>query len=228
MTATTTVDAGSGKAFDAYLSRPSQANGHAVIVLQEIFGVTDAVRGVADRFAEDGYLALAPDLFWREAPGIQLGHSKADIARAFTLVGRYQDSFGMDDVRATVQHIRGMDAFSGKVAVAGMCLGGKLAFLSATLSEVDAAVCFYGVGIEHCLQYVPALQAPLMLHFGDQDPYIPAEARAKIFDALSGNLAVTLHDYSNAGHGFYTRGAPADIALARQRTNDFLQRVVQA
>lgn len=221
------IDAGLGKSFDAYLREPVKANGHAVIVLQEIFGVTPAVRAVSDRFAEDGYLAVAPDLFWREAPGIQLSHSKEDITRALRLADAYHDSFGLDDIRNTVRQVRTMPGFSGNVAVAGMCMGGKLAFLAATLDEVDATVSFYGVGIERCLAQVPALKHPLMLHFGDKDSYVPAPARNQIVDALAGSNAVEVHVYPAADHGFYTRGTQSDIALARERTNAFLHKAMQ-
>lgn len=217
------IEAADGRRFDAYVSTPSQANGHAVIVLQEIFGVTSAVRGIADRFAQDGYLAFAPDLFWREQPGIELSHSREDIAKAMALLGRYKEEDGLSDVGSTARHIRGLSGFTGKVAVAGMCLGGKLAYLAATRADVDAAVAFYGVGIESRLDKAAALKCPLLLHFGDQDSYVPSEARQQIGAALEARESVQIHVYGGAGHGFYTRGAPGDVALARERTNTFLQ-----
>ena len=224
----TSIDAAEGGRFDAYVSTPSQANGQAVIVLQEIFGVTSAVRGIADRFAQDGYLAFAPDLFWREQAGIELSHSREDIAKAMAILARYRDDDGLSDVGSTVRHILGLPGFTGKIAVAGMCLGGKLAYLAATRADVDAAVAFYGVGIETRLDMATALKCPLLLHFGDQDSYVPALARQQIGVAFDGRASVQLHVYAGAGHGFYTRGNPADVALARERTNAFLQQQMRA
>ena len=207
----------------AYVSIPAQPNGHAVIVLQEIFGVTRAIRGIADRFADDGYLAFAPDLFWRAQPGIELSHSKEDMAKAFVLLRNYSDDSGMEDVGSTARHIRSLPGFSGKVVVAGMCLGGMLAYLGAMRDDIDAAVGYYGVGIEKKLDRAAAIRAPLQLHFGDRDPYVPDAARKSIVDALASNPLVEIHEYPGAGHGFYTRGSAEDIALARERTNAFLR-----
>ena len=207
---------------NAYVGIPAQPNGHAVIVLQEIFGVTGAIRGIADRFADDGYLAVAPDLFWRTQPGIELSHSKEDVAKAFGLLKGYSDANGMDDVGSTARHIRSLPGFSGKVAVAGMCLGGMLAYLAAMRDDVDAAVGYYGVGIEKKLDCAASLRAPLQLHFGDRDSYVAEDARKAIVEELASNPLVEIHEYPGADHGFYTRGSAEDIALARKRTNAFL------
>ena len=221
------IDAGNGQQFNAHVSIPERPNGHAVIVLQEIFGVTGAIRGIADRFAEDGYLAYAPDLFWRASPGIELSHSKEDMGKAFELLGSYRDADGVADIGSTARHIRALAGFAGKVATAGMCLGGKLAYLAATRTDVDAAIGYYGVGIEKCLGTAGAVQRPLQLHFGDKDKYAPVEAQRQIAEALAANTLVEIHTYPGADHGFYTRGDPKDIQTARQRTNDFLQRVLE-
>ena len=168
-------------------------------------------------------MAYAPDLFWRFGPNISLTHSKEDIAKAMGYLHEYPDSDGLSDIASTTQHIRSLPGFSGRVAVAGMCLGGKLAYLAAASASVDAAVSFYGVGIETHLHLASALQCPLMLHFGDMDPYVPEPARQAIADALQPQPSVTMHLYPGANHGFYTRGAAADVALARERTCAFLQ-----
>lgn len=215
-----------GGSFSAYVSLPSKPNGHAVVVLQEIFGLTVPVRQVADRFAEDGYLAYAPDLFWRMEHGLELSHSKEDIARAFGFLARYKDEDGLSDIASTIAHIRARPGMKGQVAVAGMCLGGKLAYLAATLPGVNAAVGFYGVGIEKRLDAAGALQCPLVLHFGDQDRYVPLDAREQIARALEGKSVETFL-YRGADHGFYTRGNEDDIALARERTVLFLQRTLR-
>ena len=219
------ISSADGRKFDAYVSEPTSPNGHAVIVLQEIFGVTADIRRVADRFAQDGFVAYAPDLFWRMSPGVELTHSKEGMQRALELLGQYQDEDGVSDIAQTAAHIR--KDFQGKVAAAGLCLGGKLAYLAATLATVDAAVAFYGVGIEKRLDAAAAIRCPLMLHFGDQDPYVSDQSREQIANALA-NKAVQSHLYPGANHGFYTRGQAADIELARQRTNAFLKRALTA
>lgn len=214
-----------GGSFSAYVSQPNKPNGHAVVVLQEIFGLTLPVRQVADRFAEDGYLAYAPDLFWRMEQRVELSHSKDDIARAFGFLARYKDEDGLADIASTIAHIRARPGMNGQVAVAGMCLGGKLAYLAATLPVVNAAVGFYGVGIEKCLHLAGDLQCPLLLHFGDQDRYVPPAAREEIAKALEGKTVATFL-YPGADHGFFTRGGQEDIALARERTRVFLERAL--
>ena len=221
-----TIRAADGRSFDAYVSEPAQPNGHAVIVLQEIFGVTRHVRGIADRFAEDGYLAYAPDLFWRIEPGVQLSHSKEDMQKAFDFLEKYRDEDGLADIVSTAAAVRARTGFQGRVAVAGLCLGGKLAYLATTLAEVDAAVGYYGVGIEQRLDAAQAMRCPLQLHFGGQDKYASETARAQVSVALQGKAA-EIHLYPGADHGFYTRGAQGDIDLARARTNAFLGRALQ-
>ena len=223
---TESIGAGDGRHFDAYVSVPPQPNGHALIVLQEIFGVTPHIRGVADRFAEDGYLAFAPDLFWRAQPGLSLTHSKEDMARAFALVQQYDEGDGVSDIALVEAHIRALPGFAGKVAVAGMCLGGKLAYLAAARGNIDAAVSFYGVGIEKDLGEAKSLRCPLMLNFGERDKYVAAAAREQIAVALAGKPNVESWLYEGADHGFYTRGDAAVIALARTRTNSFLKKAL--
>lgn len=220
------IEAENGQHFSAYLSLPERPNGHAVVVLQEIFGVTPHIRDIADRFAQDGYLALAPDLFWRLEPGLSLTHSKDDMARAFALVQQFDESLGVQDVARTVAHIEQLPGFRGKVAVAGMCLGGKLAYLAAARGVAAAAVGYYGVGIEKNLDEAGAINCPLMLAFGDRDRYVPPAAREQINAALAGNPQVVTQVYEGADHGFYTRGDAATISLARQHTNEFLQRAL--
>jgi len=212
-----------GGRFGAYVAQPSQPNGHAVVLLQEIFGVTSAIRKVADRYADAGYLVLAPDLFWRLEPGIELSHSREDIQRAMSLLEQFDTDRGLSDIRATADHIRQRPGFTGKVAVAGLCMGGRLAYLACARPGFDAGLAFYGVGIEKDLDQAASLVCPLMLHFGRQDDYVPPKAQAAITAALEAQPLATLHFYEDAGHGFYTRGKPEDIALAHQRSLAFLE-----
>lgn len=217
------VPAGNGEGFHAYVALPAKPNGHAVIVLQEIFGVTADIRNLADRYAAEGYLALAPDLFWRIQPGIELGHTKADIGQAFEYLARFNEDLAVEDIGRVADHVRALPGFSGRVVVLGLCLGGKLAYLAAAKLNLAAAVSFYGVGIEERLDLAGALRCPLMLHYGGRDRYAKPEAVDRVESMLSGDDRVVLCRYAEADHGFYTRTTGADAALAHGRTLAFLQ-----
>ncbi|WP_299454137.1 dienelactone hydrolase family protein [uncultured Pigmentiphaga sp.] len=225
-TGSTNIDAGDGRQFHAYASLPAQPNGHAVIILQEIFGVTAAIRALADKYAAAGYLALAPDLFWRLEPGVELSHSKDDLERAFGYLQRFDEAAGLDDIGRTAEHIRAQPGFTGGVAAVGLCLGGKLAFRAAAGLDIDAAAVFYGVGVEDHLGEAPT--CPIILHYGDQDRYASADAQARIEAALRERADATFYRYPGAGHGFYTRGATDAAALAHERTVAFLHSVLRA
>lgn len=220
---TDTIAAADGGKFDAYVSIPQRPNGHAVIILQEIFGVTAVIRSVADRYAAEGYLAYAPDLFWRIEPGVQLSHSKDDMAKAFGFLQRFDENQGIEDIGRTAAHIRALPGFDGRVAVVGLCLGGKLAYLASTRLDVDAAVSFYGVGIENNLDEATRVRCPLLLHFGELDKYAAPAVVSRIGDALKGNARTALHSYAGADHGFYTRGDAQTIRVAHERTTRFLR-----
>ncbi len=218
--------AGSGQGFSAYVGVPEQPNGNAVIVLQEIFGVTPAIRKVADRFAEAGYLAFAPDLFWRVEPGLSLTHSKEDMARAFSILGSFSDDSAMQDIAATQAHIRGLPGFSGRIAAVGMCLGGKLAYLAAARLPLDSAIAFYGVGIEKHLEEASGIDCPLLMLFGGMDKYVSADARSQIADAT--DTRAELQIYPEADHGFYTRGDAGTMADAHRKALGFLSATLAA
>lgn len=212
-----------GRSFGAYVARPAAPNGHAIVLLQEIFGVTATIRRVADRYARDGYLVCAPDLFWRLQPGVELGHSKEEIQRAMSLLREFDDDQGIADIEQAVAYIRAQPGFSGGVAAAGLCLGGKLAYLACARTTVNAAVSYYGVGIEAHLDEAPQLKCPIILHFGTNDSYVPATAQEAIAAALSTHPKASVHFYDQAGHGFYTRGDPEQIQSAHDATEAFLR-----
>lgn len=225
MKSTEIVQAADGGRFNVHVSEPAQPNGHAVVVLQEAFGVNQTVRDVADRFAAEGYLAMAPDLFWRFQPGIELSRTPEDMQRALELLGRFDAQKGVSDIASTLEHIRRRPGFHGCVFTLGMCLGGRLAYLSAVRLDPDAAVGFYGVGIEKQLSEAASLRCPLLLHFGESDKFVPPEAVRQIADALASDDRVTIHTYPGAEHAFYTRGDPETVRLAHRRTLDFLEAV---
>lgn len=217
------IDAGDGKHFDAYVSVPDQPNGKAVIVVQEIFGVTPYIREVADRYARDGYLAVAPDLFWRIEPGMSLTHSKEDMQQAFAALEKFNEDLGVEDIGRAVAFAKARRGTSGGVAVVGMCLGGKLAWLAASRLSIDASLAFYGVGIEKNLADAASIKTPLLMFFGGNDKYVPQAVREKIAAATVGNPVVRMEVYEKADHGFYTRGDATVISSAHEKALAFLQ-----
>ena len=200
-----TIAAHDGGSFMGYLSVPAAGAGPGVVVIQEIFGVNAVMRGVSDWLAGEGYMALCPDLFWRQEPGIQLSdRTPAEWERAFELFGGFDLEAGVKDLDATVETLRGTDGCLGKVGAIGFCLGGRLAYLAATRTKADAAVGYYGVMLDEHLD--EAIHCPLALHMAGADEFAPPEVRRKVHAALDGNARVTLYDYPGQGHAFACLG----------------------
>jgi carboxymethylenebutenolidase len=211
--------------FGGYLASPSTGSGAGIVVIQEIFGVNKVMRDVADSFAARGYFALAPDLFWRLEPGVQLtDKSDAEWKRAFALMQKFDPDKGVSDIQATIRHLRGLDGASGKVGAVGYCLGGLLAYLTAARTDADASVGYYGVNIDSKLDEANNIAKPLMLHVAEKDQYVKPEAQKKIVDALKTNPHVTIHLYPGMDHAFAREGgahydkACADLANGRTST----------
>lgn len=217
---------GTGR-FAAYRAAPSLAPTAAIIVIQEIFGVNAGIRRKADDWAAKGYLALAPDMFWRFAPGYDVDPDIAEQAQdAFEVRKQFDPDRGIMDVEACIRAARAaLGAGGGKVGVVGFCMGGRVAYLAATRTDTDASVGYYGGMIDQSLGEAHAIARPLMLHFAADDAHITAEVRASIHAALDGNAHVTIHDYAGVGHGFAdTFGKRRSDAAAREadaRTDAF-------
>jgi carboxymethylenebutenolidase len=211
--------------FGAYLATPGSERGPGIVVIQEIFGVNAVMRGIADAFAARGYFALAPDLFWRLEPGVQLtDKTDAEWKQAFDLMGRFNQDKGVEDIQATIAHLRRQPGCTSRVGTVGYCLGGLLAFLSATRTDSDASVGYYGVSIPEKLGEAAKIRKPLMLHIAGKDQFVPSEAQKKIQDGLRGNPLVTVHVYPEMDHAFARVGgahydkANADLANGRTAT----------
>ena len=214
--------------FSAYVARPAAAKAPAVVVIQEIFGVNQVMRDVCDRLASAGFLAVCPDLFWRLEPGVDItDQSKAEWDKAFDLMTRFDVDQGVEDIGATIDQVRALDGCSGKVGAVGYCLGGRLAYLTATRTDSNASVGYYGVGIEAYLPEAEKLAHPLMLHIAEDDGFVPKEAQALITAALKDHPQVILHTYPGCDHAFARPGgAHYDAAAAAQadgRTLAFLR-----
>jgi carboxymethylenebutenolidase len=197
---------GSG-AFSAYVASPKAPKAPAVLVIQEIFGVNKNLRDICDKLAQDGYLAVCPDLFWRQEPGIQLtDQTEAEWKRAFELFQGFNVDKGVVDLKATLDFIRQQPGCSGKVGTVGFCLGGKLAYLMATRADADCNVAYYGVGIEGLLDESGSIKKPLLMHIAEKDGYVPPAAQQKIIAALKDNKNVEIHTYPGMDHAFTRLG----------------------
>lgn len=212
-----------GGSFRGYLATPAQREGPGIVLCHEIFGVNAAMREVADYYAEEGYTVLAPDLFWRAEPGIELGYSPEDSERAFALYRGFDQDKGVEDIDASIRALGSLADCAGKIGVLGFCLGGKLAYLAACrLPHVACAVSYYGVGIEAALGEATGLQGRLVLQIAEQDRFCPAEAQQQIRAALSGRENVELYVYPDVDHAFARAGGEhwnkAAALMAHQRS----------
>ena len=215
-------------AFSAYVARPAASPAPAVVVIQEIFGVNQVMRDIADRLAEQGYLAVCPDLFWRIEPGIDItDQSEAEMKKAFELYNAFDVDKGVEDIDATIDAVRADPGCNGKVGAVGYCLGGLLAFLTAARTGSDATVAYYGVGIEKHLAAEEQIVHPLMLHIAEQDGFVPPEAQALIRQTLKDHPQITIHTYPGRDHAFARTGGEnydaADAKAANDRTAAFFK-----
>jgi len=214
--------------FGAYCAEPSGAPKAAIIVIQEIFGVNPGIRQKCDKLAAEGYLALAPDLFWRIEPGMELDPDIPDqLQKAFGLFGKFDQDTGIRDIEATIRAAKARTG-GGKVGAVGYCLGGRLAYMTAARTDIDASVGYYAVGIDNLLGESHAIAHPLMLHIAAEDGFVSPEEQAKVHAGLDRHARVTLHDYQGVDHGFAAemgaRRVEDAAQLADSRTLDFFAR----
>lgn len=226
MTETVTIPTlDGGASFNAYVARPEGAPKAAIIVIQEIFGVNPGIRSKCDGWAAEGYLAVAPDLFFRMKPGIELDPDvEAEFNQALDYFGKYNPDDGVKDIEATIHWIR-REAGVPKVGCVGYCLGGKLAYMTAARTDIDASVGYYGVMIDQMLGEKHGIAHPLMLHVPTADHFVGPEAQAAMHAGLDDHPRVTLYDYEGLDHGFATesgsRRNEEGAKLADGRTRAF-------
>lgn len=203
MTYSTTVTALDGQgAFALYVAEPATEPKAAIVVVQEIFGVNADIRRKCDLLAQAGYLALAPDMFWRMEPGLQLDPDvPSSWDRGIALVIRFDTDAGVRDVQATIDKARALVG-GRKVGLVGYSLGGRMAAFAAARTDVDASVGYYGVQVDKMLGEKDAIANPLMLHIPEIDPQVSDAVQAEIHRALDGHPKVTLHDYPGEHHCF--------------------------
>src|ERR1700761_3736822 len=213
--------------FHAYIARPATLPAPAIVVLQELFGVNADIRATCDELCAQGYIAMAPDLFWRQEPGVDLDvRSEEDWQHGLRLYAAYNREAGVKDIMETVRTAVDLKESTGKVAVMGYCLGALMAFIAAARYEVDAAVAYHGGGTEQYLDEVDGLRAPLLMHLGEEDEFISKAAQAQIKAALAKMPNATVYSYQGQRHAFSrhngTHYNATAAVLANGRTSEFL------
>src|SRR6266851_4898227 len=189
---------GQGGTFAAYIARPKTSPAPTVVVLQELFGVNADIRKTCDELAEQGFLAVAPDLFWRQEPGVDLSvTSEADWQHGLRLYGAYDRDAGAKDVKDTINAVRSLPECNGRVAILGYCLGALMVFLTAVRYDgVDAAVAYHGGDTEKYLGEINGFDSPLLMHLAEEDEFICKAAQAEIKTALASKPNATIYSYS--------------------------------
>jgi carboxymethylenebutenolidase len=217
--------------FEGYLALPPGGRGPGLLLWQEIFGVNEHIQTVAEQYALAGFVVLAPDAFWRQAPRVQLGYAGADRERALALMQAYTAADALADIAAAVAALRVRPEVQGGIGTLGYCMGGRLAYLTAATAPLDAAVAFYGGGIQSQLDRAAAVSCPLQFHYAEKDDHIPLSAVEQVRQAMSSaGKSAEVHVYPGSMHGFncWARGsyhAPS-AALALGRSLTFLARTL--
>ncbi len=214
--------------FTGYFAPAKSGIGPGIVMIQEIFGVNQSMRNIADRFADEGYTVLVPDLFWRLKPNVDLGYEGADLQQAFEYYHTFDVAQGVQDLITAANLLRSHSACKTKIATLGFCLGGKLAYLTAAQHSIDAAVCFYGGGIADHLDEARNIHCPILMHFGEADEMIPSNQVEDIKAAFQGRDDVEIYVYPGVGHAFFNHCRksydPKAASLAEKRSLDFLKR----
>lgn len=224
------IKAQDGGLFKGYLALPHHAEkggkGPGIVLIQEIFGVNSHIRAVADQYASDGYTVLAPDIFWRMQPMVDLGYGPEDFQKGMEYMQKMDFTAAVKDLAAAAVTLRALPQCAGKVASLGYCMGGMLSYLCAANAGVDAAVCYYGGGIHTQLGQAAKIQCPMLFHFAGNDSYIPASAVEAVKQTFAGREGVRIDVYPGVDHGFNCWDRPAysqqSSALARGRSLSFL------
>lgn len=224
------IDTNQGNNFKGYLSLPPTGSGPGLVLIQEIWGVNAHIRAVADQYAADGFVVLAPDVFWRLKPGVDLDYDEAGTKQAFGYMQTLDFPKAVEDLTRSVQVLRGLPECKGKVASLGFCMGGLLSYLCAAQAGVDAAVCYYGGGIHTKLDLADQIKIPILFHFAEKDGYIPADAVAAVKAAFKDRKNAMIETYPGVDHGFNCWGRPSydqkSAAVAHGLSLSFLGKVL--
>ena len=212
--------------FSAYVARPSVQPAPVIVVLHEVFGVNSDMRATCHELADRGYIAVCPDLFWRQEPGLDLSHwTDAEWKKGLALYNAYNLESGVSDIADTIAAARRFDGASGKVGVMGFCLGGLLTFLTAARCNADGGVAYYPGSAENHIEEAAAVSIPMMVHLGEEDEFISKDAQQKIRDAFANNSEVKIFSYPGCSHAFARHTGlhydPSAAETANARTWEF-------
>ncbi len=204
MTTSRTIDipTSAGSGYTGYFAMPAAEKAGGIVLIQEIFGVNSHIRQVADLYADAGYFVLAPDVFWRVQPHVELGYTPEDIQEGIQLAGKLKPEQTMADMADAAKFLRQLPESNGKLAAVGYCFGGRTTYEMAANKLIDAAVSYYGGGIDQQLDKASNISCPIMMHFGEKDAHIPVSSVQKIQEALQGKPNVSIYVYKGADHGF--------------------------
>jgi len=217
---------GKDGAFGAYVADARKPGGPAMVVIQEIFGVNKVMRDIADFYAEEGYTAVCPDLFWRIEPGIDItDQTDAEWEKAFSYFKAFNVDKGVEDIQSTLDWVHAQG--HKQAGAVGYCLGGLLAYLTATRTDADATVSYYGVGIDNYLGEAGKARKPALLHIAEEDGFVSKDSQAKMKAGLT-SPNFQLYSYPGRDHAFARDGGKhfhlADATMANQRTMDFFSK----
>jgi carboxymethylenebutenolidase len=212
---------------------PESGTGPGLLLIQEIFGISDYIQAVAEDLAALGYVVGAPDLFWRLEPGYVASHDQDGLTRSLEISSRFDVEQGVADAAAALDHLAALPEVAGGLGIIGFCLGGTVAYFLAAQSNPDVVVSFYGSGVPDNTGALDQIASPLLFHFGGSDPYIPRDQVARVEAASAGKSNVEIHVEEDAGHAFHNRKSPMfhnpePAARAWQRTEEFLRRHLPA
>jgi carboxymethylenebutenolidase len=228
-----TVDSFDGKSFDVFLDLPASLPAPGVVMIPEMYGITQPLREIAARYAERGFVVGLVDIFWRLRPSIELSYDKEGSRQASEYHRAFDYQLGSKDVQAAITRLRAQSECNGRVGVVGFCLGGTVAYLAVAYTDADAAVGYYGTRIHNFLHAAAEIHRPLMLHFGGQDHTTPPEIMDRIVPALAGNDQIIIHTHPEAGHAFTNHYRPDRYNAeathrADEATFSFLRRTLNA
>jgi len=225
------ITANDGGKFNGYLAIPECGNGPGLVIGQEIFGVNKTLREIADYFAEEGYVVLIPDMFWRLEPGIELTYTEEDFGKAFGYFERFDLDKAVEDIGSSMEALGKLKECNGKIGYMGFCLGGKLAYMTAARLDPAVAISFYGVGIPEMLDEAKNISCPIVFHCPELDEWMPPEGVATLRETFSDRPEVEIYSYAGADHGFYNHERhdvyhKPSVSLAHSRTIAILRKTL--
>jgi carboxymethylenebutenolidase len=227
-----TVTTGDGKTLQCYVSQPAKQPAPVIVIVQEIFGITDWLRSFADGLAAQGFLAVVPDLFFRLEAGLKLDdNNEKDLQKAFKYYGEFNQEQGLKDLQDVVKYSRTMAGANGKVGCTGFCLGGLMTYFMACHSDIDCAVSYYGGGINQKLDQAASIKKPIMFHLAQADQYIDGQAQKMISERMAKVANAEVYIYPNMDHAFARIGGHAynkeAADKAHSRTQEFFKKNLQ-